>query len=483
MASQKVQDLCEVAAAVGDDEVDLLAMAAARLDLLADLATADLTLFASTREPGNLVVLAEGRPTVCRTLYRKPRTGEIIAAQADPLVGRCLRSGRSQRSRYVCLLGGRPAEQVALPVYSRARRTVAALSIERALLNGRWAPRRRPLREAAGALSRSLLQSAVRPRDLLSLIRMARNVAVTEHSGDILYADEASRQLWRRTQPEDRHLVRLPPGPPAETTVLSHREELWGSEWEFEAAGVVLRRRDLLFDPGAEGSNRLTTLHDVSHLHAGEWLVSSRSAAVQEIHHRIKNNLQTISSLLRMQSRRESSPQARESLHTAIGRVQSVAFVHEALSRDGADEVDLKALASDLVEAALHGSQRDDAGITHAVLGPRLLLPAAKATQVALALNELIQNAVKHAFPAGRQGSLTVRFDRSPEAITVAVHDDGVGLPQDFDVSRAQTLGLQITKTIVESDLGGSLSVVCDGGTHVAISLPPTFAHQEAESR
>ncbi len=482
MAPQTVEDLCEAAAAVSEPEAATLVHAASRLGLLADLAMADLALFAPAREPGKLILLAEGRPTICPPLYGKARTGELLPSAADPLVARCLRSGRSQRSGYVCLLGGRPVEQVVVPVWAEGR-PAAAVSIERALLNGPWGPRRRHLRRAADALSRSLLEDAIRRRDLLYLVRMARNVVIAEPGGDVLYADEPARELWRRAQPESQYTLRLPSGPPPDSTPISHVERPWGREWEFEVAGAVLRRRDLPFDPGDERSNVLTTIHDVSHLHAGEWRVSSRSAAIQEIHHRIKNNLQTIGSLLRMQSRRESSPQARESLRTAIGRVQSVAFVHEALSRDGADEVDLKALATELAEAALHGSQRASADITLAVLGPRLLLPAARASQVALVLNELVQNAAKHAFPRGGSGSITIRFDRAAEATTVTVLDDGTGLPDGFDLLKTPTLGLQIAKRIVESDLEGTLELACNGGTRATIGLPPTLVHQEAESR
>ena len=227
------------------------------------------------------------------------------------------------------------------------------------------------------------------------------------------------------------------------------------------------------------GAGRSRTSMVISPGRVDQLLVSARSAAIQEIHHRIKNNLQTISSLLRMQARREASPRTVESLRTAIGRVLSVAFVHEALSRDGADEVDLKALATTLLESAVHGAQREGPLLTYAVLGPRLMLPAARASQVALVLNELVQNSVKHAFPTGRTGGLTIRFDPGPEGLAISVHDDGVGLPPGFDPLKTTSLGLQITQRLVESDLGGTLEILRDDGTTVVIRLPSVLAHEE----
>jgi len=463
--------------------VALLDRVAACLPFLADLAGADLTLFAPTPEPAGLVVLAEGRPTACRSLYGKPRQGEILPAEADPVVDRCLRSGRARRRGFVSLTGGHPVEQAVLPVQPPGGAMVAAVSAERSLLNGPWSASARPLRQAAADLADTLLGRAARPRDLLWLLRMAQGLAITEPGGRVLYADSAAQRLWQKALPGGRLGDRLPQGSPSEATVISQREDFWGSEREFGVGSAVLRRRDVPLRPGSDAGPVLTLVQDVSHLHARELLVSARSAAIQEIHHRIKNNLQTISSLLRMQARRETSPQTVESLRTAISRVLSVAFVHEALSREGADEVDLKALATTLVEAAIHGAQRDGPPLTYAVLGPRLMLPAAKASQVALVLNELTQNAVKHAFPGTRSGGITVRFDPGPEGVTVTVRDDGVGLPSGFSLHRSTTLGLQITQRIVESDLGGTLELSQDGGTTVAMKLPTILVHEELGTR
>jgi two-component sensor histidine kinase len=481
MDGPSVQELCEIASGVPPEGAALLRRVGSHLPLLAEVAGADLTLLVPAAEPGRLLVLTQGRPTAVRTLYPKPRTGDIVAEEQEPAAGRCLRRGRSQRSPYACVLAGRPVEQVVLPVRDAGRAVVAALSVERSLLNGLWLPARRPLRNASEGIAAYLLQGALEARDVLSLLRMGRGIAVAEAGGEVLYADEAARKAWAQALGGGRVLSRLPAGAPPQSTVLSRGAEVWGPEWEFDVGGTVFRRRDIRLG-GGESSNVLTTIADVSHLHAGQWMVSTRSAAFQEVHHRIKNNLQTISSLLRMQARRETSERARDSLRTAIGRVQSVAFVHEALSLDGADEVDLKALASTLADAAVHDVQRGRGAITSTVVGPRLLIPAARATQVALVLNEAIQNAVKHAFPDERPGSLTVRFDQSPTEITIVVQDDGVGLADDFALARTQTLGLQIAKAIVESDLGGTLALACDGGTSVTMRLPGSLAHQEADA-
>jgi two-component system, sensor histidine kinase PdtaS len=481
MATQALRNVAEIAAVSGEHAA-LIDRVAAHLPLLADLVAGDLALFAPACEPNRLVALAEGRPTVCRSLYPKPRLGEILDVAAEPLVARCLRSRRARRRGFVALMGGQPVEQVALPLTAGRGVCPAVLSAERSVLNGPWAPASAPLRQAAANLGQTLLGGAVSPSHVLWLLRMAQGASITEAGGGLLYADAPARRLWLRIVPARPLADRLPPGVPAEATVVSEREEAWGREWEFEIGSAIYRRRDLPLGPAESGPALLVVIQDVSHVRTAELLVSARSAAIQEIHHRIKNNLQTISSLLRMQARRETSPQAVDSLRTAIGRVLSVAFVHEALSRDGPDEVDLKALATTLVESALNSARPDGPPITYAVLGPRLALPAAKASQVALVLNELVQNAVKHAFPGGRGGGVTIRLDSDREGYTVTIQDDGVGLPPGFDLRHTASLGLQIAQRIVESDLGGQLQITGNGGTTVVIRLPATLAREETQS-
>jgi two-component sensor histidine kinase len=476
-----VQDLCQTAAGVRPGDAARLSQVGLCLDVLAELAGADLALLARAQEADRLLLLAQGRPTIVRSFHARPRSGEILPATAEPLVTRCLRTGRTQRGRYASVVAGRPVEQTVLPVRDAAGKVAAALSVERSLLNGPWSPPRPALRSAAEAASQHWTGGALAAQETLALLRMGRGLTLTEADGGVLHMDEAARELWQRAGLGGGALVRMLSGPPPQATVLARSEDGWGPTWDFDVGGRVFRRRDLRLAREAHDL-LLTMIADVSHLHRGQWAVSTRSAAFQEIHHRVKNNLQTISSLLRMQARRESSGPARDSLRTAIGRVQSVAFVHEALSLDGAEEVDLKALASTLTEAALHDMPGGSDRITSAVLGPRLLIPAGRATQAALVLNEAIQNAVKHAFPEERSGSLTIRLEPGPEELTIIVQDDGVGLPEGFSLARSRTLGLQIARTIVESDLGGKLEVTGDAGARVTMRLPASLAYQEAES-
>jgi two-component sensor histidine kinase len=212
-------------------------------------------------------------------------------------------------------------------------------------------------------------------------------------------------------------------------------------------------------------------LRDVTDVRRRERQLVSKEATIREIHHRVKNNLQTVAALLRLQGRRMESPAAREALDDAVRRVGSIALVHETLSQSFDEMVAFDDIADQLLRSVLDVAGD---GAHGRVVGERVgdfgSLPGETATVLAMVLTELIQNAAQHAYPE-RSGRLTVAANRIRDRLRVRVSDDGVGMPADLDTSAS--LGLSIVRTLVESELKGTLAFQRgrSGGTTVAISL------------
>jgi two-component sensor histidine kinase len=185
----------------------------------------------------------------------------------------------------------------------------------------------------------------------------------------------------------------------------------------------------------------------------------------------VKNNLQTVAALLRLQGRRMESPAAREALDDAVRRVGSIALVHETLSQSFDEMVPFDEVADQLLRSVLDVAGDNSHGrVNGERIGDFGLLPGEKATALAMVLTELIQNAAQHAYPE-RSGRLTVAVNRIRDRLRVRVSDNGVGMPGDIDVGAS--LGLSIVRTLVESELNGTLTFEPgrNGGTTVAISL------------
>jgi two-component system, sensor histidine kinase PdtaS len=189
--------------------------------------------------------------------------------------------------------------------------------------------------------------------------------------------------------------------------------------------------------------------------------VREKEALVQEIHHRVKNNLQVISSLLKLQSQHIVDPQAREMFAESQHRIRSMALVHEKLyqSSDLA-RVNIRDYVASLAVLLLRSFGVDSQRIRFAVTGDDVYLGIDAAVPCGLIVNELLSNCFKHAFPDGRAGSVEVRVDGGDHGrFTVSVEDDGAGLPPHVDLVRADTLGLQLVRTLADQ-LHGEIEVV-----------------------
>jgi two-component sensor histidine kinase len=186
----------------------------------------------------------------------------------------------------------------------------------------------------------------------------------------------------------------------------------------------------------------------------------------------VKNNLQTVAALLRLQARRLDSPEARHALVESVRRVGSIALVHETLSQTADEVVPFDEIADRVVAMV-----RDLGGDGRARVvrtGEFGRLQAEVATPLAIVLTELLQNALEHGL-AGREGTIEVRAEVAEGGLRVVVADDGVGLPAGFVLDASDRLGLSIVRTLVRGELGGSIALHerAGGGTVATVTVPP----------
>jgi two-component sensor histidine kinase len=196
-----------------------------------------------------------------------------------------------------------------------------------------------------------------------------------------------------------------------------------------------------------------------------------RSAIIQEMHHRVKNSLQTVASLLRIQLNRPVEGTVEDLLRESINRIISIAAVHDLLSREELDQVNLRQVAETILNLTGRSMLQPTHRVTMAVSGDDVLLPAGKATSMALVLNELIQNAVEHGLAGHDEGRIEVRVRRSDETVEIEVTNDGERLPSDFNPSASGSLGLQIIRAITHNDLGGRFALTSNGLTRATVTF------------
>ncbi|MEM7332578.1 MAG: GAF domain-containing protein [Chloroflexota bacterium] len=196
----------------------------------------------------------------------------------------------------------------------------------------------------------------------------------------------------------------------------------------------------------------------------------TNTAVLREMHHRIKNNLQTIAMLMELQKMDAHKLTTLQVLDTNIHRVRSIAMVHEILSERGFKLVDVKEVLDRIAQSTAVNLVNPQQEITIEVRGDDLSLPSRIATSITIVVNELLQNALEHGFIDQKQGKIEISFGRSKEQIIILVRDDGCGIPKDFKPG----LGLEIAQTIIRDDLEGFVKFnrFSPKGTEVSIRLP-----------
>ena len=248
---------------------------------------------------------------------------------------------------------------------------------------------------------------------------------------------------------------------------------------EVDAGGatVLLRTLPLVVKGSAAGAAILA--RDVTEVKRRDRALMSKDATIREIHHRVKNNLQTVAALLRLQGRRTTNVEAREALIESVRRVSSIALVHDALSMSVDEEVNLDEVI-DRILPIMNDVATVDTPIRINRTGMLGVLDSDRATALVMVITELVQNAIEHAFDPAEEpaavgsGSVTIRAERSARWLDVVVHDNGRGLPEGFSIEQSDRLGLQIVRTLVSAELDGSLDMhdAPEGGTDVVLRVP-----------
>jgi len=276
------------------------------------------------------------------------------------------------------------------------------------------------------------------------------------------------------------------PGEPVDESLMLVARGRAPRETEIDTNGAVVQLRSIPLVVGGQRTGALVLVRDVTELRRRERELLTKDATIREIHHRVKNNLQTVAALLRLQARRLQAPEARAALEEAVRRVGSIAIVHETLSHAPEEIVDFDDIADRVAMMAGEVSS-PEVRVTPKITGQFGMLSASVATPLAMVLTELLQNALQHGFGAlgpraagNGEGIIEVLAARAPEQLMVTVSDSGAGLPADFDLENTTSLGLQIVRTLVVAELGGRLSITPrpGGGTTAVVDLPVRYEPQ-----
>ncbi|MCE5204089.1 MAG: histidine kinase N-terminal domain-containing protein [Coriobacteriales bacterium] len=446
-----------------------LANVAENLQLVADLGYGDVAL--AIPDGHALRVVADARPVTAVAAVAASRAGQLLARSDEPeaydafehvvaVIGTRRRVTRGigyHTSARPVMTDGRPAGVVIRDVVEQVTESPGAMEIAFMSLAER----------VVGLLACGPIIDIDSGEPFTTVRRAGDGIMEVDGAGIVCYASPNAVNIMRLAgldgAPVGREAAALPGGATAIAPVLHTKG---ARAVTLEVGGRVLRFRTIGFDPGA-----CVLVLDITDVRRREQEIRVKEATIREVHHRVKNNLQTIASLLRIQARRTTSEEAARALAEAVERVSSMAVVHEMLATATEESVDFTAVARTVVDM-VRRSMAGDSEVSVDVEGEIGLIPASTATSLALVCAELVHNAIEHGVADRPSGRVTVAMRQLPDELHLVVRDDGAGLPETFDPESSANLGLAIVKTVVEDDLQGTLAFSRARGATVTVRVP-----------
>ncbi|ASY21544.1 histidine kinase [Candidatus Planktophila dulcis] len=485
-----IEDYVQGRSSLSPNQIHRLRELVADWQLLSDLSFADLILWVPLRKdfkswPTGYVAVAHIRPTTAATLFPHDVIGDEISYGARPHIDQALSGAEIVRDTQPEAMGEFMVKEETIPVMvgdqvigviSRHRNSELMRQPSRLELN---------YREIAHNLYRMIAEGTFPYPDAGSLFdpapRVGDGLIRLDVNGVISYASPNSRSAFSRlgwVSEVEGHvlgdvaqsLARVRPDAHEETIALGLTGKAL-KRVEIENVGGTIDFTVLPLMRSGDRIGAIVMLNNVTELRRRERELVTKDATIREIHHRVKNNLQTVSALLRLQARRIEDPGASAALNEAVRRIASIALVHETLSNSRDSSVAFDDVLDSLVTHALELSPRmnelriDRTG-SFGSLEPRI------ATPLALVITELIHNALEHGL--AQEGlALGIHVSSVASELSVTISDDGVGFPEGFDIATSPNLGLQIVRTLTENELRGTLSLVTDEKETRAVLLFP----------
>lgn len=440
-----IKQLCQEHTDLSEEEIQVIQMMALTLQPLANLEGADIFIDCPCKE-GDAIVVAEAKPEDVPSSYKNSVVGMLAKAENEPAVARTIKLGISTKFMKARTQEDNFTIQSVEPI-KYGTRVIGVLIRERRITD----------------------EVEEEPQDHYRAVEMPLNHMINENewltesideglllvddNGYVIFRNMYARQLFQKLG-YVKDILRQK----YKNICLTHYDgnnDVDEMLTEVRVANYYLRIRQIRMQ---KRNIRLAVIiRDITWRREQEKNLVLKSVAIKELHHRVKNNLQTMASLLRLQARRSSNDETKRLLYESISRILSISATHQLLSISGIDEVNLKDVLYMVKNNAVQPFLQPNLKVNLELKGDDIGVNSDIAASAALAVNEVLQNSMKYAFEGRKEGNIRIVLKKGAVYSTLTIVDDGIGF--DTREERMDSLGLKIVQSMVRDKLHGNLKV------------------------
>lgn len=455
-----LRKLCKTHTDLCEEDIVQLENIEKSISMFANLVKGDIFIDCLTRDHDVAIVVSEAKPTNCKSLYRSYVVGKIALRQNEPAVLRTLEIGMETTDLKAITQENIVVKQNTVPIKNKDKKIIGVLIMEKDITEDVSQSRNvEILSQTTEQLSETLMNIKDSDYENAAAYNLINDgILAINELGICIYANYKAEELYKKIGYKD-NLV----GMSFDNLVLNEVNfndiirEKKSIILEANVGKLVLQTKYAVIKKFNNVYGIIILIKDLTDIKEKEKELILKSVVIREIHHRVKNNLQTIASILRLQSRRIDNAEAKKAFEESINRILSIATTHEVLSQKGIDDADIKTILSKIKDNAMRSLIQCNKKIKIELMGDNLNVNSDKATSIAIVVNELIENSLKHAFTYKHEGIIKIVINTGQTYSSISVSDSGRGF--DINLLQNESLGLNIVRSIVRDKLNGDINI------------------------
>lgn len=470
--SKIIRELCEAHTYLTNEEIENVIEVSKSINMIAEINECDAFIDVPSKNPDEAVVVAEGRAE--KSVYNDSVVGKLAIRENEPCVITTLETGEIFKGVRAITQENRFVKQRIHPI-KHDNKIIGVIILEEDI--------------SEEVKENFMLKGAESPNEQKKTLQIMRLINSNEIVGDnldvaILVYDkqgvlkiknERARSIYNKIGYRESlvgtHYDELPLDKNIARNIKETLELINGNILieEKNIGDFIFKVKTILIEEDELGVMEI--IEDITDIRNKEAEIISKSVAIQEIHHRVKNNLQTVASLLRIQGRRCSSDEAKASLQESVNRILAIASTHELLSKDIGDEVKIMKVINAIVDNIKRCFSNIQKDVEIEVTGDDFYAKTDRITAIALIINELLQNCYDHAFKGRDSGYIKINVLENEDLIIISITDNGVGF--DVEKESGSSIGMSIVKNYIADKLRGVLEINSgEGGTRIKFYFP-----------